>query len=291
MMQEPSIIAIVPVVDPCMTQPRKRLFASTRLFLFGLISLAAIGFGPFADKAFGAEINVMISGGFSAAFRSLTPGFEQLTAHKLVMISGPSMGSAKDAIPVRLQRGEDADVVIMVGAALDDLINKGQVIADSRVDLATSAIGMAVRTGEAKPDIASVEAFRRTLLEARTIAYSDSASGVYISNELFNRLGITEQMKGKRRSIPGEAVGTVVARGQADIGFQQISELLPIKGIEIVGTLPSHIQQISVFSAGIATNAKAQDAARELIRYFSSPAAFAAIKDSGLQPISATVSN
>ena len=283
--------AATPVSDSCPKPAAKRLWASARSFLWSIVAVAVVGVGPFADQAFGGEVKVMISGGFSAAFRTLTPGFEQSTGHKLVMISGPSMGTAQNAIPARLQRGEDADVVIMVGAALDDLQKQGHVIAGSRVDLATSAIGMAVRAGTAKPDIASVDAFRRALLEARTIAYSDSASGVYISDELFKRLGIFDQMQGKRRSIAGEAVGTVVARGQADLGFQQISELLPIQGIEIVGPLPAEIQQISVFSAGIAAKAKAQDAAGELIRYFSSPAAFAAIKNSGLQPISSPLKN
>ena len=257
--------------SPGVKPAAQRRFGSARLL--AILALAALG----AGSALGAEIKVMISGGFSAAFRTLTPGFEQATGHRLVMIAGPSMGTATNAIPVRLQRGEDADVVIMVGAALDTLQKQGQVIAGSRVDLATSAIGMAVRSGAAKPDIASVDAFRRALLEAGTIAYSDSASGVYLSDELFKRLGIFEAMQGKRRALPGEAVGTVVARGQADLGFQQISELLPIQGIEIVGALPAEIQQISVFSAGIAAKAKAPDAGGELIGYLSSPAAFAAI--------------
>jgi len=277
--------AKVTVADASSRRSGSRLSAARRLILCGVLSLLTSGLGLFANDVRAAEIKVMISGGFSAAFRALTPGFAQTTGHQLVMISGPSMGTAQDAIPVRLERGEDADIVIMVGAALDDLIRQGKVRAGSRVDLASSLIGMAVRAGVSKPDIASLEAFRLTLLKARTIAYSDSASGVYLSTELFNRLGISEQMKGKRRAIPGLAVGTVVARGEADLGFQQISELLPIAGIEIVGALPAEVQQISTFSAGIAAKAKAGDAAGELIRYLASPAAFAAIKASGLRPM------
>ena len=175
---------------------------------------------------------------------------------------GPSMGNTPDAVPVRIQRGEPIDVVIMVGYALGDLIKGGKVIADSRVDLARSSIGVAVRAGAPKPDISSVDALRRTLLEAKSIAYSDSASGVYISTELFKRLGIADEVAGKSRMIPAEPVGAVVARGEAEIGFQQVSELKPINGIDLVGTLPSELQKITIFSAGIVVGAREPDAAR-----------------------------
>jgi molybdate transport system substrate-binding protein len=226
----------------------------------------------------------MISGGFSAAYRALAPEFERSTGHRLKTTSGPSMGSTPEAIPNRLERGEAADVLIMAGSALDELIGKSQVMGDSRVDLARSRIGMVVRAGAAKPDIGSVEALKRTLLAAKSIAYSDSASGVYLSKELFSRLGVADQIAGKSRMIPGEPVAAVVARGEAEIGFQQVSELLPVPGVDLVGTLPPELQKITVFSAGIATGAKELEAGRALIRFLTSDAAAPAIEKSGLEP-------
>lgn len=195
------------------------------------------------------------------------------------------MGATPEAIPNRLQRGEPADVLIMVGDALDELIKQGKVVADSRVELARSNIGMAVRAGAPKPDISTVDALKRTLLAAKSIAYSDSASGVYLSTVLFQRLGIADQIKGKSRMIPAEPVGAVVARGDAEIGFQQISELLPVQGIDLVGPLPPEVQKVTVFSAGIVTVAKEPDVGRALVKFLASPAAAPAITRSGLEPV------
>jgi molybdate transport system substrate-binding protein len=234
-----------------------------------------------------AEVNVMISGGFSAAFRPLATDFERTTGNKVVTVSGPSMGDTTQAIPSRMRRGEPVDVVIMVGYALGDLIKQGNVVADGRVDLAQSRIGMAVRAGASRPDISSVDAFRRALLAARSIAYSDSASGVYISTELFQHLGILDEVKGKSRMIPAEPVGAVVARGDAEIGLQQISELLPVPGIEFVGPLPAELQKITIFSAGIASAAKEPEAAKSLIKFLASPMAQPVIAKTGLDPMPA----
>jgi molybdate transport system substrate-binding protein len=248
------------------------------------VCLAIVLFSAgFADAA---EIKVMSSGGFSAAYSSLTPEFERHTGNKVDTVSGPSMGTAPDAIPVRLQRGEPADVLIMVGSALDDLIKQGKVVAGSRVDLARSRIGMVVRAGAPKPDISSVEAFKRALLAAKSIAYSDSASGVYVSKELFKRLDAESQLAPKSKMIVSERVGNVVARGEAEIGFQQISELLPVPGVEYVGPIPADLQKVTVFAAGIAAGAKQPEAARALVRFLSSPEALPAIEKSGLDPIS-----
>lgn len=230
-------------------------------------------------------IKVMISGGFSAAYKVLAPQFEETAGVHLETVSGPSMGTTPGAIPVRLEHGEPADVVIMVRAALDELLKKGEVADGSQVDLARSRIGMAVRAGTPTPDISSVEAFRRTLLQARSVAYSDSASGVYIASTLFKRLGIEKEMAAKSHQIPAEPVGLVVARGEAEIGFQQMSELLPISGITVVGPIPEEVQEITVFSAGIVTSSKAQEAARNLIRYLASPDRCPAIKQTALDPV------
>jgi molybdate transport system substrate-binding protein len=232
-----------------------------------------------------AIVTVVSSGGFAAAYRALAPEFERTTGNTLVTSWGPSMGNTPDAVPARIQRGEPIDVVIMVGYALSDLIKAGKVIADSRVDLARSSIGVAVRAGAAKPDISSVDTLRRALLAAKSIAYSDSASGVYVSTELFKRLGIADQVTGKSRMIPAEPVGAVVARGEAEIGFQQVSELKPIARIDLVGPLPAELQKITIFSPGIVVGAREPDAATALIAFLASSAAAPAITESGLEPI------
>jgi molybdate transport system substrate-binding protein len=248
-----------------------------------LAALLAAPFLAFAGASQAAEVRVMISGGFSAAYRELAPEFERSTGNTLKTAAGPSMGNTPEAIPNRIERGEPVDVVIMVGSALDDLIRTSKVVAGSRVDLARSRIGMVVRAGAPRPDISSVEAFKRTVLAAKSIAYSDSASGVYLSQVLFPKLGIAGQIAGKSRMIPAEPVAAVVARGEAEIGFQQISELLPVPGAEVVGALPAELQKVTVFSAGIASGAKEPEAGRALIRFLSSSAAAPAIEKSGLE--------
>ncbi|OAF15126.1 extracellular solute-binding protein [Bradyrhizobium neotropicale] len=254
-------------------------FRGLALGLLGVVSLAG------ASDA--AEVRVMISGGLTAAYQALVPEFEKATGNKVLTSFGPSMGTTTNAIPVRLERGEPVDVLIMVGYALADLANKGKVVAGSQVDLTRSPIGIAVKSGAPKPDISSAEAVKRALLAAKTIAYSDSASGVYVSTEMFEKLGIAEIMKDKARKIPATPVGEIVARGEAELGFQQISELKPVQGIDIVGPLPNELQKITVFSAGIATVSKEPEAGRALIKFLASPAARDAIISSGMEPISA----
>ena len=249
------------------------------------IALLATSVFLFAGATDAAEVKVMISGGFLPAYRILAPEFQSATGHSVATASGPSMGNTPEAIPNRLSRGEPVDVLIMVGSALDELVEQGKVLPGSRVDLARSKIGMAVRSGTPNPDIGTVEAFKRALLAARSIAYSDSASGVYLSKVLFPKLGIAEQIAGKSRMIPAEPVGAVIARGDAQIGFQQMSELLAVPGVEIVGPLPPEIQKVTVFSAGISSESREPDAARALVKFLSSPAAAPVIARTGIEPV------
>jgi molybdate transport system substrate-binding protein len=252
--------------------------------------LTAVAILPFLCALFAAtvacadEIHVVTSGGFTAAYLELVPQYEAATHNKLATEFGPSMGTTHNAIPVRLARGQAIDVVIMAAPALDDLIKQGKVRPGSRVDLVLSKIAMAVKAGAPHPDISTLEALKHTLLAAKSIAYSDSASGVYLSTELFPRLGVWDQIKGKSKQIQADPVGGVVATGEFEIGFQQISELRPVKGIDIVGELPPGAQRVTIFAAGIPTTATHAEAAKKLIEWLASPAAYEAIKKSGLEP-------
>lgn len=264
---------------------KRRFFLNTAaLGLTGTLFFSLLLFGTAATTARADEIRVMNSGGFSEAYKLLKPKFEAATGHTLVTAWGPSMGQSPEAIPNRLLRGEPADVLIMVGYALGGLVTQGVVAADSRVDLADSRIGMAVRAGSAKPDISSVAGLKAALLGAKSIAYSDSASGMYIERELFKKLGIEQQVAGKARMIEKTPVGELVASGQYELGFQQVSEILPVAGVDFVARIPEEVQSVTVFSAGIPVKARAKEAARQLIEFMASPAARADIIKSGLDP-------
>jgi molybdate transport system substrate-binding protein len=254
--------------------------AFTRLRIAGLLAVVLWLLPPAAAAD---ELKVMTSGTFTAALLELAPGFERATGHTVVAAT-TTMGVGANSIPSRLQRREPADVVILDDDAMRQLIAEGHVFADSRTPLARSGIGLAVRAGAAKPDISTVDALRRTLLQATSIAYSASVSGRYLTTELFQKLGIAEQVTGKSRRIEGERVGAVVARGEVELGFQQTSELLPVPGIDYVGPLPSEVQRISVFSAGVAAHSRNAAAAASLIRYLASTEAAAAVARTGLEP-------
>jgi molybdate transport system substrate-binding protein len=230
------------------------------------------------------DIRVMTSGAFTAAFLDLIPQFERATRNKIV-VAATSIGTGENSIPNRLRRGEAVDVVIVADGVLVGFIKDGLIMAESYTPLARSAIGMAVRAGAAKPDISTVDALKRTLLQAKSIAYSASVSGHYLCTELFQRLGIADQIISKTRRIEGERVGAAVARGEAEIGFQQISELLPVPGIDCVGPLPPEVQRVSVFSAGVAVGTRISEAANALIRFLASPEAADAITKSGMEPM------
>ena len=232
-----------------------------------------------------AELSVVSSGGVAAAYKVLAPEFEHASGDTLDTGWGPSMGTTHDAVPVRLARGEKIDVVIMVGYALDKLIDEGKVLKDSRVDLAKSGIGVVVKAGAPHPDISTVEGLKQALLAAKSIAYSDSASGVYIQNEMFRKMGIEDQVRGKARMIPADPVGGVVAAGGAEIGFQQISELKPITGIDLLGPLPPSLQLTTVFSGGVVAGSPHVKDGEALLHFLHTPAAATVIRESGLDPM------
>jgi molybdate transport system substrate-binding protein len=253
----------------------------TKHIVAGLFA-ALLGFAP--PAAIAAEIHVMSSAGFRAAYLELVTKFEQQTGHHVVNAWGPSMGATPQAVPNRIARGEPVDVVIGVREALDKLAAEGKVDRRSETDLARSLIGAAVRAGAPHPDMSSVEAFKRALEQAKSIAYSDSASGVYIETVIYPKLGVSDAVKAKSRMIPADPVGEVVARGDAELGFQQMSELKPVKGIDVLGPIPAEVQKVTTFTAGLATSAKEREAGQALIRFLAAPEAVDAIRRSGMEP-------
>jgi molybdate transport system substrate-binding protein len=185
-----------------------------------------------------------------------------------------------------IAKGAGGDLTILTDEAIDDLIRQGKVVAGSRVDLARSAIGIAVRQGAQKPDISSPEAFKRTLLAAKGVCYSKTGiSGIYFPTVL-DRLGIVAEMKSNVViPEPGVLVGTLVANGQAEIGIQQISELLPVPGIEVIGPLPAALQKVTTFSAGLFVGANEPDAAKALVKALTAPAARPVYIAKGMDPV------
>ncbi len=231
------------------------------------------------------EFRVMTSGAFTAAYKTLLPQIERLTGKKVITVT-TSIGTGDISIPNRLKRGEVADIVIVADGVLRQFIADGLVQAEGYTVLARSIVGMAVRAGAPKPDISSIDALRKTLLQAKSIGYSASESGKYFTTELVQRLGIIEQVLPKSRMIGGgERVGAVIARGEVEIGFQQISELLPVPGIAHITPLPAEVQKVSFYPAGVGTKSPDPVAARAVIRFLASPEAAQAIIDSGLEPV------
>ncbi len=243
-----------------------------------------------APDATAADIRVMISAGFFGAYSELGPAFEKSTGHKLVTTRGPSIGDSPEAIPTRLARGEETDVVIMDGVGADLLDQRDLTRPGSRMPLAQSFIGMVVRAGQPKPDISTMDAMRKTLLAARSIAYSDSSSGTYLSTIGFKKLGVADQLSGKTRKVrgplSGEPVAEVVARGEAEIGFQQVPELIHVAGVDFVGTVPSEVQPPTLFVGALPKTSQHPDAGIELLKFLSSAGAAAVIAKAGLKPLS-----
>lgn len=262
------------------------ILVSIVMVLLLMMSFTAYAETPTESNGGTIEIKVMSSGGFYSALQELAPMYEQKTGKKVVLIPGASMGSSPTAIPARLKRGEDADLIVMAGPELDRMINDGLAVPGSRVDLVLSKIGMVVRAGTPKSDISTTDAFKCTLLEAKSIGYSASASGTYLAQELFPRLGVWDQIKDKSEMVVKGRVAEWVARGDLEIGFQQVSELLPIPGVDFVGALPEEIQKVTVFSAGIAVASKQADEGEKFVQFLTSAEARPLIIKQGLEPAS-----
>jgi molybdate transport system substrate-binding protein len=230
------------------------------------------------------EFRVMTSGAFTAAHFELIPRLEALTKKKIVTVT-TSIGTGETSIPNRLKRHEPVDIVIVADTAQRQFVDAGYVLADSLVPVAKSSMGIAVRAGAPSPDAGTVEGLRRLFLSAKSIAYSASVSGQYLTTELYQKLGIADECLPKSRLIGGgERTGAVVARGEADVAMQQLSELRPVPGIDHITPLPPEVQKVSRFSAGVAAWCTNQALAREVVRFLASPEAAGAIERSGLEP-------
>ena len=231
-----------------------------------------------------ADLVVLISGGFRSTYQDVLPEFEKKAGIKATTVPSPSMGETPEAIPNRLARGEAADVLVMVEASLDELIDRGLARPDTKVELALSPIGMAVRGGVPLPDISTPDKLRSVLLGSDSVAYSDSASGNYVSGKLFEKLGIADTMKNKARRIPGTPVAEIVARGQADIGFQEVAEILPVKGASFAGKLPVSLELLTPYAAAVATSSRHPAEAGQRGRFLASSAVVPTLEKDGLEP-------
>ena len=227
-----------------------------------------------------AQVKVIISGGFTAAYRELLPEFERSSGITVTTTSGGSVGSGPNTIGAQIRRGVPADVIILAREGLTDLIKEERTVPGTDVDLARSIIGVIVHAGAPKPDISTVEALKQTLLKAKSVAMSSSTSGVYLTTVLFPKLGIADQMKDKISNSGAAAVG----RGEAELGLQQVSEVLPVPNVDFVGTIPEAVQYVTTYAAAIVKGSSQLDASKRLIAFLSSEAAMAAIKKSGMEP-------
>lgn len=229
-----------------------------------------------------AEIKVLTAGAFKQVLLMLVPDFEKRTGYK-VILENDTVG----ALTKRIESGEAFDLAVLTPAAVNDLSSKGKFVAGSRTNLGRVGVGVVVKEGTPKPDISSVDAFKKTLLAAKSVAYIDPAaggsSGIYVAG-LLDKLGVAAEVKPKAKLIPGGAVAEHVARGEAELGIHQISEILPVKGATLVGPLPADIQNYTVYAAGLGANGKESEAAKALLKALSGPAAAEVLKSKGMEP-------
>jgi len=233
------------------------------------------------------QLNVLISGGFSGAYENLLPAFERTSGIKVTTGSGASQGAGPQTIAAQLGRGVLADVVILSREGLTELIAANRIVAGMDVDLAQVGLGVAIRSGTPKPDVSTVEAFKRIALKARIVAVPASTSGIWLTASLFPRLGIADQID-VRKTPRGSDAAAMVAAGDAAIAIMPDSEILVAPGVAFAGSLASEIQLMQVFSAAAVAGTKQIEGARKLIAYLASARACDAIRNSGMEPLAAS---
>jgi len=234
-----------------------------------------------SGMASAAEIKVLSTQATEQSYRELVPQFEKATGHKVTTLFTGTLDADK-----RIAAGEPYDLLIMSKDSIVQHMKGGKLVQGSRVDRARSGVAVGVKAGAPKPDISSVDALRRTILNAKSIGYSTGPSGNYII-ALFEKLGVADQVKPKlKQTATGVFVGSIIASGEVEIGFQQVSELSQYEGVDYVGPLPAQVQNYTMFSSGILRNAKEAEAARALVRYITSPQAGAVYRKRGMEPAS-----
>ena len=247
--------------------------------MYRRIAALLIALAPGLAQA--AEVKVLTTGAMKAVVLELVPQFEKETGHKAVIDNDTAGGVAR-----RVEGGEAVDVVVNTPGGLNDLAGKGRIVAGSRANVARVGIGVVVKEGAAVPDISTVDAFKRALLAAKSVAYIDPAaggsSGIYLAN-LFEKLGIAAEIKPKAKLKQGGYIAELIANGEAELGLHQISEILPVKGVKLVGPLPAEIQNYTVYAAAVGANAKQPDAAQALIKLLTGPAADSVLKRRGME--------
>ncbi len=231
-----------------------------------------------------AQLNVLMSGGFGAAYEQLLPDFERETGIKVSTGSGASQGNGPHTIAAQLARGALADVVILSREGLGELIAANKIVAGTDVDLARVPLGVAVRAGTAKPDVGTVEAFKQVLLKAKTVAIPGSTSGIWLATELFPRLGIADKLDVK--AMPrGSDAAAMVAAGDASFAVMPVSEIVHAAGVDLAGSIAPEIQIVQVFSAAVVAGSGAIEGARRLIAFLASTRAREAIGNCGMEPL------
>ena len=230
-----------------------------------------------------AQLKVMISGGFSTAYKQVLPEFEKEAGVTVTTLSGASQGKGPETIAAQLARGVEVDVVIMSREGMGELMKQGRIAAGTDADLATAIIGVAVRSGAKKPDVRTVEAFKQALLGAKLIAVPASTSGIFLVEEVFPKLGVKDRIK-VRVMARGSQSADLVAKGEADLVVQPVSELLSVKGLDYAGPIPPELQLIQMFGAAVVAGSKQADAGKKLIAFLTSGRAAAAIRQNGMEP-------
>jgi molybdate transport system substrate-binding protein len=234
-----------------------------------------------------AQLNVLISGGFSGAYEKLLPEFERTSGIKVATGSGASQGAGPQTIAAQLARGVAADVVILSREGLTELIAANRIVAETDVDLAEVGLGVAVRAGAPKPDVSTVAAFKQVLLRAKTVAVPESTSGIWLMTDLFPRLGVAEQINKKSAPRGTDAI-RMVAAGETDLSVMPVSEILHAQGVDFAGSIASEIQFVQTFSAAVVAGSKQVEGAKRLIEFLASARACEAIRSSGMEPLAAS---